>query len=126
MTEPFDIQNLARSCNEMLILGAIGRQRMHGYQIALEIEDRSGGFFQFNHGTLYPILHHLEKQGLIDGQWTEGQGRRKRKEYVLSEQGTAHLRERADEWRTLCEQLSAFVADGRDEPVRAGAAAHQP
>ncbi len=115
MAEAFDIQNLTRSVNEILILTAIGQDRKHGYQIALEIEEKSGGFFSFNHGTLYPILHHLEKEGLIDGSWADGDGRRKRKEYTVTDAGRRHLEERAADWRTLCEQLAAIVAEAADD-----------
>lgn len=115
MANAFEIQNLARSVNEILILTAVGGERKHGYQIALEIEERSGGFFTFNHGTLYPILHHLEKEGLIDGSWADGDGRRKRKEYTLTAAGREHLRERAREWRTLCQRLSVLLGEGIDE-----------
>ncbi len=115
MAEAFEIQNLARSVNEILILTAIGRGRKHGYQIALEIEERSGGFFTFNHGTLYPILHHLEKGGLIDGCWADTDGRRKRKEYTVTDAGRQYLRERALAWRTLCQRLAAIIAEDGGE-----------
>jgi PadR family transcriptional regulator, regulatory protein PadR len=115
--------NLDRSLNELLILACLQRGPMHGYQIALEIEERSGGFFGFKHGTLYPILHHLEKGGLIDGDWDAGRSRRRKKEYVLTDAGRAHLRERAAEWARLHERLSAFLV--ASAPVRPGLAANQ-
>jgi PadR family transcriptional regulator, regulatory protein PadR len=124
MGDSFEIQNLARSCHELLILATIGSAWKHGYQIALEIEEGSGGFFQFNHGTLYPILHHLEKEALIDGRWTQGQGRRKRKEYALTARGRDQLGKRAAEWRAFWERLGSVV--GREaEPVPTGATAGQ-
>lgn len=125
MGESFDIQNLARSCHEVLILSTIGSAWKHGYQIALEIEEESNGFFQFNYGTLYPILHHLEKEALIDGRWTQGQGRRKRKEYALTARGRDHLWKRAADWAEFWDRLSAIVGRAA-EPVRSGAAADQP
>lgn len=122
MSEGVEIQGLARSLHELLILAALREGARHGYQIALEIEQRSGGFFTFNHGTLYPILHHLEKEGLIDGAWESGEGRRKRKEYALSPSGRARLAERSGEWGSLWAHLSAFLAGEPEEPVRARAA----
>ena len=52
--EKFELetQNLARSCHESLILATLADGPRHGYQLALEIEDRSSGTFRFNHGTL--------------------------------------------------------------------------
>ncbi len=123
MRDAVEIQGLARSLHEILILAVLRDGARHGYQIALEIEERSGGFFSFNHGTLYPILHHLEREGLIDGRWEAGEGRRKRKEYTLSAQGRARLRERAGDWEALWEQLLPFIREEAGEPVRSRAAA---
>lgn len=102
------MENLSRVCNEILILATIGRGRKHGYQIALDIEERSDGFFTFHHGTLYPILHELEKEGLIEGTWSRGEGRR-RKEYTITDEGRRYLRRRADSWRTLHEHLDRYI-----------------
>ncbi len=81
MTSKFDVQNLAKNCNELLILAILKSGKKHGYQIALEIEERSNETFRFNHGTLYPILHKLEKEDLIRGSWKKEEAKRKRKYY---------------------------------------------
>jgi PadR family transcriptional regulator, regulatory protein PadR len=115
-----EIVNLDRSLNELLILASLQRGAKHGYQIALEIEERSGGYFGFKHGTLYPILHHLEKEGLIDGDWDDGGSRRRKKEYVLTDEGRARLRAQLDGWGELHRRLSDFVV--ASAPLRPGAA----
>jgi len=107
----------------MLILSAVQRAPCHGYQIALEIEEQSGGYFSFKHGTLYPILHHLEKEGLIDGRWDEGRGPRKRKQYVITDGGRLYLRQRVQLWREFQDHLSAVVVESA--PVRARTASDQ-
>lgn len=94
----FEVQNLTKSCNETLILAALEDERKHGYQLALEIEERSGGWFRFNHGTLYPILHKLEKEGLIHGRWRKEGLRRKRKIYAISARGRKRLDESRSAW----------------------------
>jgi PadR family transcriptional regulator, regulatory protein PadR len=116
-----DVQGLPRSLNELLILATLESGAKHGYQIGLEIEERSGGFFGFNHGTLYPILHQLEKEELIHGDWASGEGRRK-KEYALSGAGREHLERRSGEWRELGSSLGRFLGAG-GEPVRSRAEA---
>jgi PadR family transcriptional regulator, regulatory protein PadR len=123
MTSNPQVHSLDRDLNEVLILATLQAEPKHGYQIALEIEERSGGYFGFKHGTLYPILHHLEKEGLIDGNWDSGRGRRRKKEYVLTAAGRARLRERIEGWRTLHERLSAFVVESAQ--VRPRLAANQ-
>lgn len=121
-----DSQNIGRRLNELLILSQLERSPLHGYQIVLEIEARSGGYFSFNHGTLYPILHRLEQEGLIAGTWSDPAEGRARKEYALTEAGRAYLAELTKGWRVLQSHLAPFLRAGRgdddDEQVRAGAA----
>jgi len=94
-----DIQSLSRHCNEVLILSALSSGARHGYQLALEIEQKSQGTFRFKHGTLYPILHRLEKEGLIQGDWLEEESKRKRKSYRLTRAGRQHLQVQKRAWR---------------------------
>ena len=109
-----ETQNLARSCHEALILATLADGPHHGYQLALEIEDRSEGSFRFNHGTLYPILHKLESQGLIDGSWAEPAGKRKRRQYALTTDGRQHLDRLSDAWTSFVDSLFSVI--GRSEP----------
>lgn len=96
---------------------------LHGYQVALEVEERSGGFFPFSHGTLYPILHRLERDGLIAGQWSDPAKGRPRKEYALTEAGRVHASTLREEWRQLSDRLRSFLDPGEesDGEVRTGA-----
>jgi len=107
-----ELANLTRSCNELLILLTVGEGTVHGYQIALEIAERSGGYFTFNHGTLYPILHQLEREGLIGGRWDQDSGRRKRKSYRMTEKGKRHLQRQLKGWREFSDRLFAMVGGG--------------
>lgn len=120
----FDSQFLGRRINELLILHELARAPLHGYQIALEIEERSGGYFPFSHGTLYPILHRLKKEGLIAGQWSDPEKGRPRKEYALTEAGRTRLKEGLDEWRELSGRFESFLNPGKatDGEIRTGAA----
>lgn len=106
---PIDVQSLSRSCNELLILSTLASGPHHGYQLALEIEERSGGAFRFRHGTLYPILHKLEESGLVRGDWLDEPGRRKRKRYVLTGEGRRTLTEETARWRHFFDRLFHVV-----------------
>jgi PadR family transcriptional regulator len=88
--EQFDVQGFARDINQLLVLSTLREEAKHGYQIALDVEADSNGLFQFRHGTLYPILHRLEEEGLIRGSWSKDGGRKK-KVYSLTASGTGHL-----------------------------------
>lgn len=111
-----DPQNLTPSCNEALILASLREGPKHGYQLAIDIDERSDGFFRFQHGTLYPILHKLEKRGLIKGSWTregsDGVGR-KRKSYALTAPGRRYADQQLEAWRAFVNQfVSAVDLDG--------------
>jgi PadR family transcriptional regulator, regulatory protein PadR len=121
MDETFDSQGVGRRINELLLLGVLRGGPVHGYQAALEIEQRSGGYFHFNYGTLYPILHRLEQDALIAGVWTDPAEGRPRKEYALTEAGRSYLLELEAGWRALGRHLHPFL-EGGDGQVRSGAA----
>lgn len=105
-------QSLSRACNEALILAALAGGPRHGYQLALEIERRGGGLFRFNHGTLYPILHKLEKDGLIAGEWSaEAGGGRKRKQYAITDKGRRYAHELLDSWNEFIERFRRVVGE---------------
>ena len=109
-----ETQNLARSSHEALILATLADGPRHGYQLALEIEESSGGTFRFNHGTLYPILHKLEAIGFIEGSWSEPAGKRKRRQYSLTAKGREHLHRLRSAWSDYFESL--FKVIGRSDP----------
>lgn len=100
VTESIDIQGLVREINETLILAVLRDGARHGYQIALDVEEQTEGMFSFQHGTLYPILHRLEKDGEIRGEWTKGEGRR-RKEYHPTPRGLRELAARGERLRAV-------------------------
>jgi PadR family transcriptional regulator PadR len=104
-------QSLARYFNEALILSALRGGPKHGYQLALDIEERSGGRFGFKHGTLYPILHKLEKDGIIEGTWSEEGQRGKRKRYQLTVEGKSYLRCLQESWTSLLESFSELIGE---------------
>jgi PadR family transcriptional regulator PadR len=94
-------QSLTKHFNEALILSSLAGGAKHGYQLALDIEERSKGRLGFKHGTLYPILHRLEKEGLIEGTWSDEGQRGRRKAYGLTPEGRQYLREVLASWKKL-------------------------
>jgi PadR family transcriptional regulator PadR len=107
-----EIQSLSRNCNEALILSVLSSGPHHGYQLALELEERSHGTFRFQHGTLYPILHRLEKDGLISGDWLDEGSKRKRKSYRLTAAGSRRLHDQRDAWRAFVDRFFHVVEEG--------------
>jgi len=106
-----EIQSLTRQCNETLVLFILADGDKHGYQLSLEIEERSDGLFRFNHGTLYPILHKLEKDGWIRGTWARGGSKRRRKLYALTAKGRRHAAAQREAWQRFFDAFFGIVGE---------------
>lgn len=106
---PLETQNLTKGCNEALILAVLRDGPKHGYQLALDIEEASRGRFKFNHGTLYPILHKLEKEGWIRGAWSDEGPRGRRKAYELTTAGRRTADAQRIAWRAFTGSLFAVI-----------------
>jgi PadR family transcriptional regulator, regulatory protein PadR len=111
-----DTQTVGRRINELLVLSSLRDKPKHGYQIALDVERETEGAFEFQHGTLYPILHRLDREGAIEGRWTED-GRR-RKEYRLTPEGRRLLGEEAGSLATVFDRLMEIIEEVRRASVR--------
>ena len=92
-----------------LLLYLIFEQPMYGYQIIKELETRSQGYFKFKEGTLYPVLHRLEREGLIRGQWQTLPSGRQRKNYHITDKGRSALAERQSQWREFLTAMDLIV-----------------
>lgn len=108
MDDEFDVQSFARDIHELLILASLRQEAKHGYQIAMDVEEDSNGLVRFRHGTLYPILHRLEKEGQIRGTWSREGGRR-RKIYALTSSGRRHLEGRSGQVDRIMTRLMAVL-----------------
>ena len=105
--------NLSKQINQLLVLSVLRSGPGHGYQIALSVEESTHGRFSFQHGTLYPILHRLEKRGLVRGEWDEGA--RRRKTYHLTADGIRALREETARLKDEFGVLFALLEEVGDE-----------
>jgi PadR family transcriptional regulator, regulatory protein PadR len=76
---------------EMLILKTLALEPMHGYGIALRIEQISDGAFRVNPGSLLPALSRMERAGHIKGEWRSTENNRRAKYYVLTAKGRKAL-----------------------------------
>lgn len=86
---------------EAMVLAALQEKPLHGYGIVRAIRGRSEGVLKLGEGQLYPILHRLEEDGLVLGDWEMQEGKPPRKVYKLSDAGLAALTERRREWSSF-------------------------
>ncbi|GAB5519462.1 MAG: PadR family transcriptional regulator [Rhodothermales bacterium] len=70
----------------------------YGYEIIQRIHDLSGGKIQWTAGTLYPVLHRLETEGVVESTWRKSDEGRRRKYYRLTPQGEAAMSTEKQQW----------------------------
>lgn len=107
------MDSLVPSLPLLLVLRALEDGPAHGYRIALWVEERSEGVLAMKEGTLYPLLHQLERQGLIAGSWTPGERGRPTKVYTLTDAGRRRLAEDAADWQRRSAAASTVLFSGR-------------
>jgi PadR family transcriptional regulator PadR len=93
-----------------LILEALVREPNHGYRIAQQIKERSKGILDFKEGTLYPALHKLENEGLVESYEAVEKGR-PRRYYRITETGHETLTRDRAEWRELSRAVTVILGE---------------
>jgi PadR family transcriptional regulator, regulatory protein PadR len=93
-----------------LILEALVHEPSHGYRIAQRIKERSEGVLDFKEGTLYPALHKLESEGLVES-YEEMEKGRPRRNYSITESGRGALAKDRAEWRELSRAVTIILGE---------------
>ncbi len=86
---------------DMLVLKALGRGPLHGYDVAEYILTWSGDVLHVEEGALYPALHRLELRGLLASEWGVSANNRRAKFYHLTAAGRKQLAAESSEWARL-------------------------
>ena len=84
-----------------IILSLLSRQESYGYEIIKNIKEISNEKIDFKEGTLYPVLHKLEKKGYIESFWKESDAGRKRKYYKITDKGKKQLSSEQQSWNVI-------------------------
>lgn len=93
-----------------LILESLVREPSHGYYIAQRIKLRSQGVLDFKEGTLYPALHKLENEGMVESYEGIEKGR-PRRYYRITEAGRTTLAKDRAEWRELSRAVTTILGE---------------
>ena len=104
-------KDLIGASTSLLLLAALQDGPSYGYQLVERINAQAQGLLTWQEGTIYPVLHRLEKQKLIASQWkpvAKGAAR-KRKYYALTAKGKASLSAAANRWNALHALVSHFT-----------------
>ena len=93
-----DQTDLIQGTLEMLVLKTLALESMHGYGIALRIEQISQGAFRVNPGSLLPALSRMERAGQVKGEWQATENNRRAKYYALTAKGRKALQSETENW----------------------------
>ena len=102
-------RELMKGSTSILILSLLYREDMYGYQISSELKKASKNVFELKEGTLYPMLHGLENEKIIESYWINGENGKRRKYYKITESGKKTLKEKKDEWKIYSDAVNSIV-----------------
>ena len=107
--------DLLQGTLDLLILQTLARDRAHGHAIAQSIERRSKDVLQVGHGSLYPALQRLLKQGLIVAEDGQSENNRKARFYRLTAKGRKKLFVETSKWEQFCAAIGHVLAPATEE-----------
>ncbi len=110
-----DKVELLQGTLDMLILRTLLFGYAHGHAIAHAIERGSEDVLQVEHGSLYPALHRLVKQGLISARSGVSENNRRAKYYSLTTKGRRHLTAESSKWERFTQAIARIMRPANEE-----------
>lgn len=105
--------DLLQGTLELLILKVLQiGEPMHGWGVAVRIQQLSEDVLRLNQGSLYPALHRLEHKGWIRSQWGVSENNRRAKFYRLSALGRGQLADEQEQWDLFAGAVQRILAAG--------------
>src|SRR3954468_18612476 len=99
-------KDLVAASTVPLVLSVLGQGESYGYELIQRVRELSAGKIEWTEGMLYPVLHWMEKEQLIESEWRNAETGRKRKYYRLCKKGRNALRQEREEWMAVHETLA--------------------
>jgi transcriptional regulator len=96
----------------LLILRTLATGPNHGFAIARRIQQISKSVLKVEQGSLYPALHRMELDGLVEAFWGTTENNRKAKYYRLTRRGTRELTSETERWQAIAGAIAAVLQEG--------------
>ncbi len=94
-------RELVAASTTTLVLSLLSERENYGYAIIQRVKELSGGDVQWSEGMLYPVLHWMEKEDLIESEWREAETGHRRKYYRLRREGQKALHTEKEQWMAV-------------------------
>ena len=104
-------KDLVAASARPLILTILSQGESYGYEIIQQVKTLSGGHLQWKDGMLYPVLHRLKAEDLIEDEWRSAPNGRRRKYYRLKKQGHTALAQERKQWDIVQATLEKLWGD---------------
>jgi DNA-binding PadR family transcriptional regulator len=98
-------KELMAASSRPLVLSILSQGESYGYEIIQHVKEISGGQLTWTEGMLYPVLHRLEREGLIKSRWVVADTGRKRKYYRVVAAGKKQLKAERQQWEVVDSML---------------------
>lgn len=105
-------KSLITGSTTMLVLTMLMDSDKYGYEMIKDLEEKSDNTFVLKEGTLYPILHGLENDGMVKSYMSETESGRKRKYYTLTDKGHKFLDHKKKEWNFFTSKVNKVIGGG--------------
>jgi len=102
-------RDMVQGTLEMLILKTLALEPMHGYGVALRIEQISQGVFRVNPGSLLPALSRMERAARVKSEWRATENNRRAKYYLLTAKGRKALAAETEQWHRQIAAISHIL-----------------
>lgn len=103
-----------------LVLAILTEGQSYGYAIIKRVGELSGGELRWTDGMVYPLLHRLERRGLVEAVWGLSETGRRRKYYRLTPAGADHLAHHRRQWQLVDQALRGVWRLHVDPAVQPG------
>ncbi len=103
-------KELLKGSTGTMVLGLLAEEDMYGYRIIREIEDRSQSVFRMSEGSLYPILHSMEKDSLLESYRKVSEIGKERKYYRITAKGRLQLSAKLEEWTLFSDSVTRVLS----------------
>ena len=106
-------KGLIGGSSALLVLSLLSEKDYYGYEIIRTLEERSDETFLYNEGTLYPILHKMERTGLVVSYKEKMENGRERKYYQITKSGLAQLETEMEQWEVFSTSVNKVILGGK-------------
>lgn len=104
-------KSLMGGSTALMVMHLLSEKDMYGYEIVSELEKRSENFFSLKEGTLYPVLHGLEKDGYATSYNELAETGKQRKYYTLTKKGISALEQKKAEWKRYSRGVNTVIGE---------------